>query len=598
MIKRWLLLVGALQGWALWALWKARELQVWPATDAPGERALLYLALALPLAIYYTQDLSELAHARRLRLLTGFAALFTLLGAYSGWAENVSLAARSGIWSTPPARPSDLAAAAVLGFVLLPLCAHRRPGRSGPAAHWTYGALYDAAWRNGLLSASSALLSGVFWIVLYAGAMLMKSIGIDFVAELIGKPIFAIPISGIVFGAAYAFGLTRGETLTAIRRFLLSIAAWLLPLLLAFSVAWVCALPFTGLAPLFKTHSAASILLWFLTLSIGFANAAYQDGTQTAPYGHRLSRLLAYAWPSLLVLVAVAGLALQRRIAQYGWSEDRVWAVFVLCLATLHTLGYALSLKRSGGVWLANIGQTNIVGALVMSLGLLWLLSPLGDARRIAVNSQMQRLLAQATPRATIDYDYLRWQAGRYGKEALEQLAAGVDHPERQEIAALAKQALARNTRYGGNGNGATALSAAEFRLRFRVVPRGAQVDDALFVAMQATAENHQGAWETACQGTAEQCLVTPVDLDNDGLQDAVVIVEKPDWRFSRALFYRQTSPGHYAYAGTFNLGNGNNPAQREKILADLEQGRIGTATPRYNDLTIGDARFSLSDQP
>ena len=61
MINRWLLLVGALQGWALWGLWKARELKIWPALDPLSERALLYVALALPLAFYFTQNVAGLA---------------------------------------------------------------------------------------------------------------------------------------------------------------------------------------------------------------------------------------------------------------------------------------------------------------------------------------------------------------------------------------------------------------------------------------------------------------------------------------------------------------------------------------------------------
>ncbi len=467
-MNRWLLLVGALQGWALWALWKARELKVWPSVDPLSERALLYVSLVLPLAFYLTQNIATLTRERRTRMLFWIGALFALLGGYSGWAESIPAEPLSGIWSVPPARPSDLFAAAILGFVLIPLWAHL----DRLTRHWSYHALFETAWRNALMTISSVTLTGVFWVVLFAGAMLMKSIGLNFIFELIEKPIFSIPVTGIVFGAAFALGLARAAMIVTLRRFWLSISAWLLPLLLVFSVMWVVALPFTGLDLLFKTHNAAFILLWFIALSVNFANAAYQDGTGEQPYGHRLGRTLEYAWLTLPVLAVVAWWAMAQRIAQYGWTEDRVWGVFVLVLASLYTAGYAWSLRSRHG-WLANIGKTNIATALVMCAGLVLLLSPLADARRIAVHSQMSRLTSGTVDADKIDYSYLRWQAGRYGQDALNELAAGIEHKDKEIIASKARQTLAQQNRYAAN-TGTEALTIEQVRQRFRVLPNGA----------------------------------------------------------------------------------------------------------------------------
>ena len=80
MINRWLLLVGALQGWALWGLWKARELKVWPSIDPVSERALLYVSLALPLAFYFTQNIAELARSRRIRMMLGNGVMIEVTG--------------------------------------------------------------------------------------------------------------------------------------------------------------------------------------------------------------------------------------------------------------------------------------------------------------------------------------------------------------------------------------------------------------------------------------------------------------------------------------------------------------------------------------
>lgn len=591
MINRWLLLVGALQGWALWGLWKARELKVWPALDPLSERTLLYVALALPLAFYFTQNVAGLASSRRICILVGL--VFALLGGYSGWAENVAVNLSDSIWRIPPARPSDLLATGILGFVVIPLLAHFDHG----ARRWSYHALFETAWRNALMTASSGAMVGVFWIVLFAGAMLMKSIGLNFVFDLIEKQIFSIPATGIAFGAAFALGLARAEMIVTLRRFWLSVSMWLLPLLLGFAVIWVVALPFTGLDLLFKTHSAGLILLWFLALSINFANAAYQDGSIGAPYGRWLSRALEFAWLALLVIALVAGWALKLRVDQYGWTEERVWAAFVLAMTSFHTLGYALSLRRStGSGWLADIGRTNIAGALILSLGLLLLLSPLADARKIAVHSQMSRLLNGVTPTDKIDYAYLRWEAGRYGNEALNTLAAGIEHKDRATIAAKATQTLAQKQRYG-NETGAVALSIKQIRERLRVLPAGEKLSDALVETLRKAADpsDHGANWqERRCLATDVECLVWMIDLDGDGLKEAVVIITKPAWQTGTAIFYRQTTADRFKYGGTLNLAQGADPKQREKYLADIEAGKVEVVKPRFNDLVIGGRRVNV----
>ena len=91
-MNRILLLIGALQGWALWGLWKAREMKSWPSTDPISERMVLYVSLALPFAYYLSENLSLPGRRRRTVLLAGIAVVFALLGAYSGWADYIPVA--------------------------------------------------------------------------------------------------------------------------------------------------------------------------------------------------------------------------------------------------------------------------------------------------------------------------------------------------------------------------------------------------------------------------------------------------------------------------------------------------------------------------
>jgi hypothetical protein len=578
---RKLLLVGAVQGWALWGLWKTRELKMWPAIDPLSERTLLYLALALPLAIYLTEGISSLARQRRLFLLGIIALVFPLLGAYSGWADDVpvSLTSFGGI---PFARPSDLFAAAVLGFVLVPLLAHF----DQRVRSWHYHELFETAWRNVILCVSAAFLTGIFWMVLFAGSELLHLIGLNFMRELIEKPIFSIPITGIAFGAAFALALARAEMVVTLRRFQLSMLAWLLPLLMSFILVWVVALPFTGVETLFKTHNAAFILLWCAALCISFANAAYQDGDAVPPYGKYLSRFLVWAWLGLPVVVGIAWWAMWLRISQHGWSEDRVWGIFVVVMATLYVTGYAASSLRPAG-WLTSIGKTNMWSAMVLCLGLLLLLSPIADARRIAVNSQLQRLTSQTISSNEFDFDYLRWQAGKYGQDALHTLEAGIAHPDRVTLASKAKQMLAQQQRYLPEA-GIKALTVAELQQRIRVLPAGANLGDVLLKAMQSESDD----WQLQrCFSTASQCAVWLVDLNADRAVDAVVLI-KHEWGDRGSALVMQNIGNSYRLIGSLSLPHDESFSKR---LDQIGRGEFKIVPPTWSDVELAGQRLQVT---
>jgi len=580
MIRK-LLLVGAIQGWALWGIWKARELNIWPHTDVISERGLLYFTLALPLAFYLTESIAGLSRQRHKLTLIFVAVFFPLLGAYSGWADHISIDTLSN-GGFPFARPSDLMAAGVLGFVLIPLLVHFNLN----SRSWSYHALFETAWRNVILCASAGFLTGLFWMVLFAGSELLKLIGLNFMHELIQKAIFAIPVSGIVFGTAYAMTLAKAEMVITLRRFQLSLLAWLLPLLLIFVLVWVMAVPFTGVDLLFKTHSAAFILLWCTTLCISFVNAAYQDGMSAPPYGKALSKLLAWGWLGLPVVVAVAAWAMWLRIDQHGWTEDRVWGVFVLLLAAIYVLGYAASAIRSKA-WLGTIGNTNMWAAVALCSGLIALTTPVADARRIAVNSQMQRLASQTSSSEKFDFDYLRWQAGKYGQDALLTLAAGINHPERDILVSKAKQVLAQKSRYQANES-IQALSVADAKVRMRALPKNAQLSDKLVTAIQAETKD----WSLQqCFKTQSQCTVWLVDLNADRALDAVVLV-KQEWGNHTVARILKNQQGNYQKVGTLRLPR---TARFEDLLEQIERGEIKIVAPKWHEIEFSNQRFQVT---
>lgn len=570
--SRPMVLIGAVQGVALWWLWHAAEYQLWPTSHAVLLGICLWLTLFLP-ALYYLSENALAGRPRRLLLIAG-ALFYGMVGAYAGWmGESLEHSRRALHWFVGTS-PSQWLAAMAIGFMAIPLLAGR--------GH--YPELFRVAWRNALLAVSVIALTGVFWIVLGAGAALMKSLGLRFFFELISKPLFYFPITGVVIGAVFAQSHARASTLELMRGFWLSLNSWLLPLLLSFGVMWVVALPFTGLEPLLATRSAAFFLLWFTALSVNFINCAWQDGRQPAPYPLWLARLISLAWLSLPVVTAVAGWALLLRIRQYGWTEDRVWAAFIWAVAALYSVGYASSLfVRRAPHWMSNLGRTNILVALLAMLTLACLITPLADPRRLAVNSQVKRLLAGAVAAHEFDYHYLRWQSGRWGTQALSALAS---QQADRDIAGRAAQALAQQQRHEAVPLPETDSVLAE---RLQVLDGQGQtttLPDSLLHFLNAPDKQHGGSRQ--CINPDSRCLIWLSDLDGDGTAEAVLLVERGR-RQGLSGYVLNWQDGDWHSAAHFYA-----PLTSERWRQAIQSGAIQLQPPRWPELQLEEQAIRL----
>lgn len=567
-------LTGAVQGWVLWGLWKAWERKTWPGTEPLLYTGLLFAALAVPLVIYCTQNVEGLSQrARRLAVLV-FGLLFAALGAATAWSAGMD--AGLGV------RFQDTLVAWVLGFVLLGLFC----GFDVEARGWRYERLFYYAWRNGILLVTAAVMTGIFWGVLWAGAGLMSLIGVTFVRELITQSIFIFTVTGLVVAASVGLGLVRAGMTTTIRRYALSIAAWLLPLVLFFAVLWAVALPFTGLDPLLKTRYAAKLMLAFTALAVLFANCAYQDGEHEA-YPDWLARALQGAWLALLVVVGVAWWALGLRVAQHGWSEDRLWAALVATLAAVYALGYALSwLWRER--WMQTMGVSNIVAALLLCLGLFIYVAPPTQVRKLAVAAHLahvqqavQNKTGDKTPEP--DWNYLRWESGRYGREALQAMAAGQGVPAGLGWERQAERLLAQTNRY--NPQPQQQMNAEELAQKFQVHPQGRSLPEGFVQHIRDS-----NSWELRhCLQLAQGCAVWLGDLDGDAREELLVF--SSGWSGVVYAQAGQTSES-WRRAGTFAT-----PGAKGRFdAAQLDHAQV--VAPKWQDLDVQGQRLQVQVGP
>lgn len=557
---------GLAQGLLLWGLVEATKHKVWPATDDVTMGALSVVVAMVPIVV-----LGGLAEMRRLTLIV-WAAVAALVLAGLAVHDVASRATENpgvgglvddGFWF-----------AAGL-FIAHHLVAAADADRRVIARFATY---FDLAWKHGVQLAMSVAFVGVFWLVLTLGAGLFKLIGIDFVAELIGKPWFALPASGAMFAAAVQLTDVRHGLIRGIRTVALTLLSWLLPVLAFLTGAFLAALPFTGLEPLWESWSATGILLAASAVMIILINAAYQDGAPDTPtplilrWAARLGGLL------LIPLIALAAYALSLRIGQYGLTPDRILGVACVIAGTCYAIGYGVAAVLPGA-WMKLLELTNVVTAFVTVGLILALFSPLADPAKLSVNDQMARIADGRLKPDKVDYQFLRFDSERYGMAALETLKK-----KGGEVGKRAGEALKAKSRWAPGEPKTTRIVADQMT----VWPKGRSLPKSLLD--QEWPEPHLSPpgpkpGFAECSGSQENCDAFIIDLDRDGREEVLISHLR-----GRTDLYAQNDDGSWSHAGLFQTFG------CEGLRDGLVSGKYKLGPSRWPSIEAGGDRFVFTE--
>lgn len=554
----WLRLgIGLVQGLAAWGLIDSADKAF--ATGNPQLFAALVLIAAFPPLIL----LAGLGRMRTKTLLVwtaAAAAALAGLAVYDLWREPLeNLSPRH--WPSPQLIAFGAAALYIAHHLIEPADRERR-------LHPSYQGRFEDAWRHGFQLALSLAFTAVFWGVLRLGASLFDLIGVKLLSQLLGKAWFNAPLTAVAFAGAVHLTDVRPGLIRGVRTVGLTLLSWLLPLMAALTAAFLVALVFTGVGPLWGTRRASALLLSAAAVLVVLTNAAYQDGNDRAA----LPRLLLWAGRLaavlLVPLIALAAWAVALRIGQYGLTTERVVSVAVLVVAALYAGGYAWA-AVSRGPWMKRLEVVNVVAAVAMLAAILLLLSPVADPARLAVADQVGRLETGRTPLEKFDFRFLRFDAGRYGRDALARLSRSKD----PEIAAKAREAQGAKQRYEAAApREGTALAGAVVR------PSGAVLPDS-FRRQAFTEAQTRG---TDCLRGSARCELYLKDVDGDGSAE-VLVSQNGNLAVFALAEGRWTRVGHY--------DNGQCPGVAEA----LARGEIATAPARFGDLEVAGQRLEFS---
>lgn len=434
--------------------------------------------------------------------LPAVAAVLALLGVYDALTET-----RAAHQHLPQPLLIVLTGAGL--FIAHELVAAADAERRRIAAYDRY---FDGAWKDGVRLVLAAMFVGALWILLALGAALFKLIGIELVGKVIGKPWFAFPATTTFFALAIHLTDVRAGLVRGIRTVALTLLSWLSPVMALIGVAFLAALPFTGLAPLWATKSAAGILLSAAAALIILTNATYQDGEgrDHPPLALRWTARITALLILPLVVIAAYGIAL--RIGQHGLTPDRVVGMACVLVGLCYGIGYAVAAVWPKA-WMTPLEQTNIITAHVVIAVLLAIFSPIADPSRLSVADQIHRLDTGKVSAKDFDYRFLRFDSGRTGTKALAALAARKGDARSLDIAQRARLAQKDDNRFGPK-----APLQAE-RPGLMPVVGGGTLPEA-FVRQNWKASEDPFA---DCGRDAGNCRAVVRDLDGDGQPEVVV---------------------------------------------------------------------------
>ena len=442
--------------------------------------------------------------------------------------------------------PLILLAGLVLSLLPLPfLIAAAGPG-------WRdYPTLFTHGWGLFVRLSFAWIFVGVVWGLILLSGALFDLVGLTLIDDLLKIEVAPWLITGVVFGLALA---VVNELSDFVSPFLiLRLLRLLLPLVLLVLVVFLAALPFRGLTGLFGGISSAGTLLAMVATAVTLISAAV-DQTDEDAVGGGLMAAAARALALILPLPAALAIwALQLRVAQYGWTPERLFVALTAGLALAYALSYASAALRGG--WRSGIRSVNRFNALAVILVAAVWLTPLLDAERISTKSQMARFAASGDP-AVLDLWALgHW--GRAGAAARTELEALATQPGQQALADV----------LAGIATDSTASldqARADLIAVLPLQPPGATVQRDAFLAAADLYDLQ--SWAEACK----------TDMPTGGPGCVMVVADLyPGQPGEEALFAVYSPAGYVSYSGLWLEGKS---LVRRQILPGFGQLPEGAA--------------------
>lgn len=524
------------------------------------------LTLALPTTIFILRE--RLGSFMVKGRLFGMMLWLLCISLYAGWALQYP----DG--SIDHSLAAYVVTMAVAWFFLTLVCGHGLTGLwRHPADTW------QSVERILSLCLFAGLFTGVLWLMLWLGAALFSIIGLDFLKQLLGQRAVVYPVTATAVCFALTMGAHRfsGNANSGLLR-IIGLLHWPVSVL---TLLFLISLLGTGMQPLWQTgHASAILLCWTLAL-LGLANCAVQGGTLAIP---SRSSMLAFGLVVTPVFPALALWSLGLRLEQYGFSEDRLWALYLVVFLLAYSLAVALvamhALVSKRWTWLPAVNAMGIGFGLLL-ITLCWL--PPLHPQSLAAYRQAHTLLAGKVDPKDFDFRFLRFEAGRPGLLALQQIRDDAKGPSAERLKRYADTYLALTDRF----QQAEPEPLPEPALTvLQGPPLPPSLRDAL-LGWRQQGKSWRGFHSAPCLRHEAGCRLVALDLDGDG-RDEYILAD------SGAIF-RQASDGQWQPAGRLEVPGKPYAYDGEALIR--QAGKLSTTSPRWQDVTADGQRWRVVEQ-
>lgn len=446
-----------------------------------------------------------------------------------------------------------------------------------------YDAYFENTWKVTLQVCLASLFVCAVFLVLWLGAGLFVLLDLRFLDDLLHRRWFNLPVGALAFAAALHITDVRPDIIRGSRTLVLSLLSWLLLILVVIVAGFLAALPFTGLEMLWATRSATWILLGIVAIKILFINAVFKGGPGSAPSSEQSPRILRIcmriACLMLLPLVTLAAYALTLRIAQYGLTPHRVLICAVTAVAYCYAIGYLrAAIGRTDA--LAQIGPVNVFTAWVTLALLVAIGTSVADPARIAVASQVKRLLTGKVTPEQFDFDFLRYKSSRYGLLALAQLQQEQSAPNAATIRSLSTRPI---------GQPRSALDTPPRPLTLVSHTPGKSVP-ASFLAQDWTQTPQHWALPACLNSGRVKCDAYLIDLAGNQKRNVVLFVSTGSVGF---VFDQASDDSDWALAGKFSIAPDCDAARDA-----LTKGTFQLLAPKLRDIQVNGKRIAMEATP
>lgn len=405
--------IGALSGFALWALWKILDAGVLSDRIALSIAAFVAAGLGAHLAL--SGPLAQKQAGSRALLLGALTSLLVTLAALRY--DDIS-----------QTQPIAVGFIVVLWHLALPFLISQGLGRG--FRH--YPTLYAEAWNLFERLIAAWIFVGLTWAVIYLSDLVLSLVGLQLLTLITEIEPLGPTITGAAFGLGLAVMLDiGGAVVPALLQRLLRL---LLPILLIVVVLFIAILPFRGFDAVFGNLSAGVIFLVLTAMMATMVTAATgpDNGHETKA---RMLSLSARAMAGLMILPALLAIwALWLRVGQYGWTPERLAAALLMAIGLISAAFYLGAAVRP--VWHQAIRRGNVSVALLgAGLAVFWV--GVLPTEQIASRSTVARYEAGLTTVDALDiYALKAW--GRPGAAALARLQDKADAGDTALAALLA----------------------------------------------------------------------------------------------------------------------------------------------------------------